>query len=274
MDRASGGGFRISGNLPETRTRDRFNMDKVFNLYLIGRRRQLMQLLRSQPNQIDAKDSEGDTLLHKVAFDGDVKFAEKLVQIGANVDEVNYQGRTPLHVAALQDQPPMVDWLIKKGATIEKKDRRGATPLCLASGSGAFLAAEALLNAGASLDLNSAVALKRKEELQQVFETGVQPSQAIFPDRLLYEAAFHQQREIVEILLRNGADPNLQMQGTSPLHAAVSSTRSEPQIVQLLLQAGANPKVRDKTTNQTPLEQALRLSVSTTIIDMLRKHGG
>jgi ankyrin repeat protein len=249
-------------------------MENVFDLFLSGSLRKLMHILRSDPSQIDSETSEGDTLIHLVAFRGDVKLAEQLRRLGAELDKPNQRGQSPLHVASQEDHPLMVEWLIKHGAAIERKDRQGMTPLLLASGAAAFQAAEVLLKAGAILDLNSAVLLNRPEGLRDLFEAGVKPAEAPFPDRLLYESAFHRRPKVVEILLKYGANPNLPMQGSYPLHAAVSGTRSDPQIVKMLLDAGANAKVRDRTTNKTPLELALDVSANPAIIVMLQQHDG
>ena len=58
--------------------------------------------------------------------------------------------------------------------------------------------------------------------------------------------------ELVQLLLKNGADVNLTNQyGATPLHIIVSSNDVES--LNLLLKAGSDPNVKDKVFESTPL---------------------
>jgi ankyrin repeat protein len=75
--------------------------------------------------------------------------------------------------------------------------------------------------------------------------------------------------EMVEFLLRNGASPNLTVDGYSPLHMAVSF--AELKVVQILLQYGAKLDARDH--GQTPLHVAARHEESTSLAPVLIAAG-
>jgi ankyrin repeat protein len=63
--------------------------------------------------------------------------------------------------------------------------------------------------------------------------------------------------EIVQLLLKKGADPNLQdpMRGKTALMLAVEATSPKPELVKALLDGGAKPDLKDKQGN-TPLAVA------------------
>ena len=67
------------------------------------------------------------------------------------------------------------------------------------------------------------------------------------------------QSTLLEFLLKKGVDINglNERTGTSPLHAAVLGNDLE--VVKLFLRYGANPLIKDKQSNLTPLEFALKL---------------
>lgn len=53
---------------------------------------------------------------------------QRLINLGAVIDEINEEGQTPLHIAALYGKPANLKLLIDNGANIEARDGRGRTP--------------------------------------------------------------------------------------------------------------------------------------------------
>jgi len=83
----------------------------------------------------------------------------------------------------------------------------------------------------------------------------------------LYHAAGHSHKEIVELLIANGADVNTNDSGGTPLHHAVTK-----EIAELLIAKGAD--VNAKADNGlTPLNMSIERHL-TEITTLLRKHGG
>jgi ankyrin repeat protein len=83
-------------------------------------------------------------------------------------------------------------------------------------------------------------------------------------------AAKRGHKEIVELLIANGADVNTKdVVGMTPLH--IAARRGHKEIVELLIDNGMD--VNTKSYSGTPLDQAIRDKHPETA-DLLRKHGG
>jgi ankyrin repeat protein len=88
--------------------------------------------------------------------------------------------------------------------------------------------------------------------------------------------------EVVRLLLRNGADPNLRDFGSDYPHETPLSTAAKHgqlEVCRILLEAGAdpnvptNPKQPGDGGNWTPLDWALQAN-QPAVVDLLRQHGG
>ncbi|MCB1143166.1 MAG: ankyrin repeat domain-containing protein [Leptospiraceae bacterium] len=131
--------------------------------------------------RLEAKDEEGDTVLHKIVENGDsdllisliekkpnlkknnndesllhlaVKYnREEIVEIllknGLKPEEVDKEGNTSLHLSVENDSPGIIYKLIKSGMDINAKNGRGDTPLSIARQSENETAIYLLLLAGA-----------------------------------------------------------------------------------------------------------------------------
>ncbi|XP_024938957.1 LOW QUALITY PROTEIN: death-associated protein kinase 1 [Cephus cinctus] len=80
------------------------------------------QLLQ-QGAPLDAKDLEGDTLLHIACEAGDEEMASLLIENGAELDIPNEKGLTPLHVAARHGHINLVRLLCLAGCDVDKTNR-------------------------------------------------------------------------------------------------------------------------------------------------------
>ncbi len=138
-------------------------------------------------------------------------------------------------------QLPMVAALVGRGA-------------CPDSGMGAALshreleAARALLAHGAEADLPVCSALGLKDDLQSALDAAPNEERFI----ALGLAAFNGQAAIVDLLLRNGVDPNrYNPEGfhahATPLHNAVIAGQID--VVRVLLDHGADATIRDRIFN-------------------------
>jgi ankyrin repeat protein len=84
----------------------------------------------------------------------------------------------------------------------------------------------------------------------------------------LHDAALEGHKEIVELLIDNGANVNAKNTiGETPLHQAVSR-----EVVELLIANKAKVNTLSRL-GQTPLDWAI-IKNQTEIVDLLRKHGG
>jgi 8-oxo-dGTP pyrophosphatase MutT (NUDIX family) len=114
--------------------------------------------------QINIKDENGLTRLHKSAIEGNNKLAKYLLDKGADLDLQDNEGWTALHHAIYKDPNPNVDTtgqfkvfvnLILKGANVNIQNKDGYTPLMFASMKKNSKVVKSLLKAGADDSLKN-----------------------------------------------------------------------------------------------------------------------
>lgn len=147
-------------------------------------------------------------------------------------------GDTPLHVAIEFNQEKIVELLCRCKADVNLASVYRGTPLPFAVAIGNFKIVQLLINYGANVDYVSTI-------------QGIAPRSSMlgtegdFPLTALHVAVNLQNKEMVEILLINGAavDMSVGKFGT-PLYSAVEGINSK--IVHYLLNAGAGTKILRK----------------------------
>lgn len=116
--------------------------------------------LETVGSDLHIRDNAKNTLLFAAAEYGDrnMQFANKVLDLEVgidpkNVDWKNTDGMTALHRAAERNNIRLVQLLLNKGANVNAKDNLGNTPLHVASALGASDIVPILLMAGANPDL-------------------------------------------------------------------------------------------------------------------------
>ena len=66
-------------------------------------------------------------ILHKAIVKGNLKSVQFWINKGENIESKNSDGQTALHYAASVNRLPIVEFLLLKGAKIEEKDKRPYT---------------------------------------------------------------------------------------------------------------------------------------------------
>jgi len=89
----------------------------------------------------------------------------------------------------------------------------------------------------------------------------------------LHYAVCHGRYDMVEILLRSGADIEGEARGLGDTPVAAAASENETEIMRLLLNAGANPNMTDTDTESTPLILAASKFDSIQIMRMLLNSG-
>ncbi len=220
----------------------------------LGDMRRLEALLDSGAS-VELRDGAGRTALHWAAGEPRVALArlilgksddasvvpraarshtgvvDLLLRRGADIDAVDAFGDTALHDALAwggKMQLSLAEQLARAGADVRRKDQTGWTPLLLAARA---RASPALIGA--------------------LFERGADPSDQQGTWNALTYAAHGGTVATVEALIAHGVA--LQFVGRPALHAAASMGHAE--VVDVLLRAGADPSARD-TEGKTPADVA------------------
>lgn len=180
-----------------------------------------MQNYLAKGADVNAKNSDGATVLLIAAAEGHTELVKLLIDKGADVNTHDKYGQTPLLVAAPIGNIEIVKLLVNKGADINAKGKDGWTPLMAAvTTGGLFEMAKYFVDRGA--DVNA----KNKDGLTA-----------------LMEAAISGNIEIVKLLVDKGADVNAKNKdGRTALMTASMATYQggRVEIVKLLIDKGAD----------------------------------
>lgn len=187
---------------------------------------------------------DGDTALHLAVIHEHEAFLDSILQRTegtAYLDLQNDLGQTALHLAVILGLPAFVRKLRAAGAGPGVQERGGHTALHLACREGQPACARHLLGPP-----HAPPAAETREQLESVNYDGYTP---------LHVAVLRKDVELVQLLLRAGADLNKAEPscGRTPLHLAVEA--QSPELAELLLRAGADPAARGYG-GRTPLYSA------------------
>ncbi|KAF1784103.1 Ankyrin repeat-containing domain [Phytophthora cactorum] len=106
---------------------------------------------------IDANGSDGRNALHWACTLHRTSICHVLLKKGASISKKDRDGWTPLHWASRVSNLDIVRLLAKYGANLNVQDRWGTTPLMLTVVGESKLAAETLIELGASVDARNQV---------------------------------------------------------------------------------------------------------------------
>ena len=191
---------------------------------VLGGNADAVDALMEKKCALDTRNKEGWSLLCVAAAEGQFRIFRRLHEAGAPVDVDEPGRRTLLHFAARGGDPDIVRYILTlpKAPDIEARNVDGWTALMVAAEQGQRATGEALLAAGA--DVNAS-------------QEGT---------TALHIAAFHGYPELVNLFLKNGADPNgaTRSKGITPLMAGVQGGNME--VVHDLLDAGALSNILDR----------------------------
>ncbi len=212
------------------------------------------------------------------------EIVELLIAHGADVNQTEtHLDLTPLHGAAWYNYTDIVQILLNNGADPNKPSsyEEGEAPLFFAVRNGSVEAAQALLDGGAEIDIQternwtpliSLAANKtvrrdlRSKMVTFVLDKGADPNLGDnIGNTALHYAAREGQTEVIPILLENGATVDLQNNvGNTALHQAAKWGQIEA--ISILLENGASLDLKNNK-DQT----ALDVAIDDNVIELLQE---
>ncbi|KAJ9235265.1 hypothetical protein DTO169E5_6231 [Paecilomyces variotii] len=151
-----------------------------------------------------------------------------------------FGGLTPLFFAAGDGNETIVRLLLSRGAIPDMQDRFGERPINWASGRGFEVIVKMLLDKGANANH-----LDHPSQSPLLWALGAYNDSFNKMDWDIFAAG--DTEAVVDLLLRNGADPNVTDEdGRTPLSLLAKRRLNSKALVRSLLRAGCNPNRKDK----------------------------
>lgn len=258
-------------------SRDRSEATPLYEAAASGHKA-MVELLIQHKADLELADRNGWTPLYRAADKGFNSVVQVLLAHGADPNARAKDGATPLHTA--MGQRAIIDALIARKANVNAAEDDGTTPLHIAAARGLDSIAQLLIEHGAQVDakdkLNKTPLARAVEQMQiptakLLLANKADPNVQFYQDKgldsenLLHLAASRRNLPMTELLLQNGAKPNLLSGGSTPLLLAV--LLQEQDLVKLLLQHGADPNIPD-SSGRPPLHCSIsKPSILQTLLD-------
>ena len=291
---------------------------KLLHLAIKSKQEEIAKILVEHGVDVSAKNEDLSSPLHSSIANGLISVTEMLIQKDANVQALDDKKNTPLHIAASKGCIKSVSALLDNGAKIHVKNKFGMTPLENAVKSGNHDIMVILLTITESwqkppdnfkLMLDSLLIMAAryaapKEMILTLIALGANPN-LDFDQALQSKIAIpalsaaliserKDKKEIMEILIRNGANVNEKSFGGyarvrlasgdgihreysltefTPLHYAAMFLTDDIDILEMLTDNGADVDAQANYDCGTPLHHASEKLKSEKIVKFLVEHG-
>ena len=188
-------------------TKEDADLHSVVYYAALGGKPEILRLLLQHGADINYQNKWGNTALHYAAAYGNVNAVRILCQAGANVNIVNYNENTSLMQAlepsmilvrskpSNETKAECVRILLEAGSDINMRNKQGSTALSLACDTGNVEAVRALCYAGSDVNTRD--------------NNGSTPLLLLISIIPYNDIPGEDVEEIVEILLSNGANPDI-----------------------------------------------------------------
>ena len=232
------------------------------------------ELKRLIDRQINSKDHNKQTVLHKASKQGDLMAVQYLIKVGAQLEAEDIGQRTPLHFAKTYE---IAAFLIQNGAQVNAIDRDGGTPLHEAKTS--EIAAYLIQNGAQvdAIDEEGRTPLHLVEETETatcLIQNGAQVDAIDVHGRTPLHTV--EKTELVIVLIQNGAKIDAKdKSGWSPLHEAVIRNKFDK--VKCLVENGAQITARTNDGNETPFDLAKEkglIQIAKYLLEMKKESDG
>ncbi|CAF1266093.1 unnamed protein product [Rotaria magnacalcarata] len=233
--------------LAET-TPEPMNGETIFKAIAAPGKEQLEKLINflgEEHSLLEHPDKDGNLPLMHACAKLDISKVELLIKAGANINNYISSGKTALMVAASTGFSKACALLIENGANIYSVDQNGITILHHAIDSKNFDTVAVIIK-----QLN-------REQDEKIKDIEINRPVGTNKWTPLYRAVIHDcNKEMIELLLRNGANPECQDKSTFSTALQMAVIRGNLFTTQLLVTYGANPRSMSKVSGKTLQELA------------------
>jgi len=184
----------------------------------------LVKRLHSEGASVNCRNEEGRSPLHLSVYNDWDRVSHFLIDMGADLNAKGKFGGTPLHMAAFKGNLPIVQLMLKKGGDLRAKDSNGNLPIHLAAMYGWADIVEVFVRAVAPerWPLPPLIVPKvNDDEPAEESDAPPPPDEENFPADIrtlvqarstegetpLHHAAVNCHTQVIDYLLRLGADP-------------------------------------------------------------------
>lgn len=222
--------------------------DQIFHAVERGDMLRLKPLIPDKSELLEIRNKYGWTPLHHAVIFNRKNVVEHLVSVGANIYSKDAEGgEMPLNFAVRFDYDDIADILISRGADYIGRGEHTLPPLHLAAIMGSVRSARLIIALGAEVDRDFRLSLCKPDSKNFNNEDGseiltdIQIQKGLTP---LHLAIHGQHKEMVELLIENGADVNNRDSDyDTPLIKA--SQTGNAGIIKALIKGGADVNAAD-----------------------------
>ena len=140
-----------------------FGAEPLFNAIDQHREPAALELVERGQTNLNARNAQGDTLVHRAVETGMRHLLKALLAAGADPRARAKDGETALHLAALHPEPAFTDLLLAAGADPQARNTDGESPLHWAALSGHIVVAQRLLARGADARIKNRNGLSARD---------------------------------------------------------------------------------------------------------------
>lgn len=190
----------------------------------------------------------GKSALMVASKKGALPLAQRLVAVGADVNEKTETQGTPLMFAVVGGHLNMAQWLLDEGADIHARGSNGWTALTIAAAKGNVTLLQWLIRQGANAQVRD---VYRYTPLLRAVDNGFLQAAALllslpetdvhardeYENTALHHAVFSNEEAMVNLLLDHGADPTMKNRNGLSAVDVVQSMSSHSQALLELLNA-------------------------------------